>query len=57
MPRERDGDGEQNAPESKWNDPSIPAGNSPPLPSWPLWVSAALWCGWTGVLLVTALGR
>ncbi len=37
-----------------WDDPDIPAGNSPPLPSWPLWLSGLLWGGSIAYLLVTA---
>ncbi len=40
---------------SKWDDPDIPAGDSPPLPSWPTWVSGALWGGWICFLLVVVM--
>ncbi len=56
MPTEKDNQGDDRVSESIWDDPNIPAGNSPPLASWPLWLSAALWCGWTCVLLFTAMG-
>ncbi len=39
-----------------WDDPNVPAGNSPPLPGWPLWVSVAAWSGWMVFLAVTAVG-
>jgi len=40
---------------TKWDDPDIPAGDSPRLPSWPLWVSGVLWCGWVCFLVTIAL--
>lgn len=38
-----------------WGDPSIPPGNSPPLPAWPLWVSIAAWGAWTTMIVCIAL--
>jgi hypothetical protein len=49
--------GDKNGATPDWKDPDIPAGNSPPLPAWPLLVSAALWCGWVVVMVVTAITR
>lgn len=49
-------DDPQKRPKVDWNDPGIPAGNSPPLPAWPLWISAALWGGFAIFLVVIALG-
>lgn len=52
---------EPNAPDvqdektSKWDDPNIPAGDSPPMASWPMWVTGALWGGWICFLLVVVL--
>ena len=40
-----------------WDDPKLPAGDSPPLPGWPLWVSAALWVGWVVFLVVMMFVR
>ncbi len=37
-----------------WNDPTVPAGDSPPLPGAPLWISTAIWLGWMGFLVLTA---
>jgi len=37
-----------------WNDPSIPAGDSPPLPVWPLLASAIVWTAWVIFLAVIA---
>jgi hypothetical protein len=44
---------EQNE-KSPWDDPSIPAGDAPPLPAWPLWTSGVLWAGCVVYLMVTA---
>lgn len=55
MTTEVKADNRTDGPTSAWDDPSIPAGNSPPLPGWPLWVSAALWGAWMVFLAVTAL--
>jgi hypothetical protein len=38
-----------------WSDPDVPAGDSPPLPPWPLHVSATLWGGWIIFLAVVVL--
>ncbi len=38
-----------------WSDPSIPAGDSPPHPTWPLVVSGVLWGGWVVFLAVVAV--
>ncbi len=46
--------GQKNRGEVDWDDPSIAAGNSPPLPGWPLWVTAMMWGGWVIVLAVIA---
>ncbi|MCH7526704.1 MAG: hypothetical protein IID39_04635 [Planctomycetes bacterium] len=34
-----------------------PAGDSPPLPRWPLWTSAAVWGGWLVFLSAAAYSR
>ncbi len=41
---------------SPWDDPSVPAGSSPPLPAWPAWVTGAIWVCWVGFMMVTAFG-
>ena len=33
-------------PKYDWDDPKIPAGDAPPMPRWPLVLSAVSWCGW-----------
>lgn len=37
-----------------WEDPSVPVGNSPCLPRWPVAISAVLWASWI-VFLVFVL--
>ncbi|HNQ22408.1 MAG TPA: hypothetical protein PKK06_04875 [Phycisphaerae bacterium] len=44
-------------PRINWTDPDVPAGNAPPLPRWPLVVTAVLWVGWIGFLVVMAYFR
>lgn len=47
---------DSSTPEKKsrfnWKDPSVPVGNAPPFPKWPLMLSATLWVGWTVFLFV-----
>ncbi|RJP40848.1 MAG: hypothetical protein C4547_02115 [Phycisphaerales bacterium] len=40
-----------------WNDPTVPAGNAPPMPRWPLYLAAAAWFAWIVFLLVTLVTR
>jgi hypothetical protein len=40
-----------------WNDPSIPAGDSPPLPRWPLVLSAVAWVAWLLFLVLMVAMR
>jgi len=37
-----------------WDDPAIPAGDSPPLPWWPLALSVVIWGGCVIVLIALA---
>jgi len=46
-----------NVPKHDWADPAIPAGNSPPLPRWPLIVSAVVFTLWVGFLVAMAIIR
>ncbi len=52
------GESSQNAetPANKvnWDDPNVLAGDSPPLPVWPLILSATVWLGCVATLAVTA---
>jgi hypothetical protein len=29
-----------------WTDPSVPAGNAPPMPNWPVALAVLTWAGW-----------
>ncbi len=40
-----------------WADPDVPAGNSPPLPRWPLALSALAWIAWLAFLVLMAVER
>ena len=40
-----------------WNDPSVPAGDSPPLPRWPLIVSVVAFVLWIVFLLAMTVIR
>lgn len=39
------------------NEPDVPVGNSPPLPRWPLVLSALAWVGWLTFLVLMAVER
>ena len=41
---------------SKWDDPSVPAGNAPPMPKWPLPLMLAVWGTWAGFLAAVRFG-
>jgi len=38
-----------------WADPSVPVGDAPALPRWPLYVLSVAWVGWTVFLMVIAV--
>lgn len=38
-----------------WEDPSVPIGNAPPLPRWPVAVSALVWASWIALLVAMVL--
>ena len=40
-----------------WADPTVPVGNAPPLPRWPLAAFALAWLGWVAFLAVMAVAR
>lgn len=44
-------------PKYDWNDPNVLAGNSPPMPRWPLVVSVLAWCGWLVFLVIMMVMR
>lgn len=41
---------------SKWDDPSVPAGNAPSMPKWPLPLMLAVWGTWVGFLAAVRFG-
>lgn len=41
---------------TKWEDPSVPAGNAPPMPRWPFGLMLTLWIAWVGFLAAIAFG-
>ncbi len=57
----RSGTGQSSSPEKKrginWDDPSVPIGNAPPLPRWPLVLAAVAWFASVVFLVVMMLGR
>jgi hypothetical protein len=57
----RSGAGQSSSPEKKrginWDDPSVPIGNAPPLPRWPLVLAAVAWFASVVFLFVMMLGR
>ena len=55
MTEESGSDQPQQGPAVDWNDPNIPAGNSPPLPGWPMWLSAVMWGGFAAFLITLAV--
>ncbi len=38
-----------------WEDPSVPIGNAPPLPRWPLVLAGIAWLAWVVFLVVMML--
>ncbi len=50
-----DDTGETQTP-SKWDDPSVPAGNAPPMPKWPLPLMLVVWFAWVGFLAAVRFG-
>jgi hypothetical protein len=40
-----------------WADPSVPAGDSPPMPRWPLIAGIVAWCLWFAFLVAMMLMR
>jgi hypothetical protein len=48
---------EESQPKYDWNDPSVPAGDAPPMPRWPLIVSSIAFGLWFIFLVVMAIVR
>jgi len=40
-----------------WDDPSVPVGNAPPMPRWPLVVTAMAWLAWVVFLIAMLVSR
>ncbi len=40
-----------------WADPSVPVGDAPPLPKWPLVLTGSAWLVWIVFLLLMAVSR
>jgi len=40
-----------------WDDPSVPVGNAPPMPRWPLVVTAIAWLAWVVFLIAMLASR
>lgn len=38
-------------PRINWEDPSVPVGNAPPLPRWPLVLFTLAWLAWVMFLV------
>lgn len=46
--------GIDNVAPSKWDDPSVPVGNAPPMPRWPVFAWAVAWTLWIVFLVAMA---
>ncbi len=57
--RSSDSPSTDKAPEKEidWSDPSVPVGNAPPMPVWPVVLGGIAWVGWVVFLIVMALTR
>jgi hypothetical protein len=53
----KDEETKEKKPWIDWGDPSVPAGNAPPLPRWPLALALVLWLAWMGFLLAMMVDR
>jgi hypothetical protein len=42
---------------ARWDDPSVPAGDSPPLPRWPMYFWSGLWLIWLAFLVAMVIVR
>ena len=40
-----------------WDDPTVPIGNAPPLPRWPLVVTGLAWLAWVVFLITLLISR
>ncbi len=44
-------------PRYDWDDPSVPPGDAPAMPRWPMILGAVAWGGWVIFLVVMAIVR
>ena len=49
--------GNQKKSRVKWDDPSVPVGNAPLSPRWPVVVTAIAWLAWVVFLVVMLASR
>ncbi len=42
---------------ARWDDPTVPVGDSPPLPRWPMYFWIGAWAVWIVVLIGLAIFR
>ncbi len=40
-----------------WGDPTVPVGNSPPMPRWPVVATALAWVAWIVFLIAMLASR
>jgi len=48
---------EQKKSRVNWDDPTVPVGNAPPLPHWPLVVAGLAWLAWLVFLIALLVSR
>ncbi len=56
-PAAKEPESKEPAPKYDWNDPSVPAGDAPPMPRWPLIASAVAFGLWFIFLVAMAVVR
>ena len=48
---------EQKKSRVNWSDPSVPVGNAPPMPRWPVAVTGLAWLAWLIFLMGMLMSR
>lgn len=48
---------EQKKSRVNWDDPSVPVGDAPPMPRWPVVVTAIAWLAWVIFLIAMLASR
>ncbi|MFH1110910.1 MAG: hypothetical protein V1790_17180 [Planctomycetota bacterium] len=51
------GHAEQKKSRVNWDDPTVPVGNAPPLPRWPVVVAGLAWLAWLVFLIALLVSR